>query len=132
MPSTSIKVILEAAAAGRTLEAVQLSSALLRDYPDCPYLLVFHAIFIQSLDTVEDDYTLDDAEASLLKAHEVDKSYLPALEELTHFYDIVKPAPAKARTFAKAYIEKSRKILEDMQTIVEETDNVSEDEASRE
>jgi hypothetical protein len=132
MPSTSIKVILETAVAGRTLDAVRLSKALRRDYPDCPYLLVFHAILIQSLDTVEDDYTLDDAEVSLLRAHEVDKSYLPALEELAHFYDAVKPDPAKARTFAAAYIEKIRPILERMQIIVAESDNVSDDEAKHE
>jgi hypothetical protein len=124
----NIRVILETAAAGRMTEAVRLSRALLREHPDCPYLLVFHAIFIQSLGTVDDDHTLDDAEASLLKAHEVDKSYLPALEELAHFYDAVNPDPAKARAFAKTYLEKSRKILEEMQTIVDESDTVSEDE----
>jgi hypothetical protein len=132
MSSPSIKTILETAHAGRKREALQQLSALLRGFPDCPYLLVFFSIFVLWQDSEDDGYTLDDVEAALLKAHEVDKSYLPALEELAHFYDVMKPDPAKARAFASSYIEKTRKILEDMQAIVAESGNLSEDEAEHE
>jgi hypothetical protein len=113
-----IRSILEAAAVGRTAEALADTSALLRDHPDCPYLLVLHAIFIQVHDPAGGQ-TLEDAEASLLRAHATDANYLPALEELAHYYDAVHPDPTKARAFAAAYIAKTRKILGEMQTIVE-------------
>jgi hypothetical protein len=40
-------------------------------------------------------HTLEEAEEVLLRAHSVDRSYLPALEELAHYYDAVKPDPER-------------------------------------
>jgi len=116
--STSIKSILEAAAAGKTAEALTGTIALLQERPDCPYLLVWHAVLIQVQDPVGEQ-TLEEAEASLLRAHATDANYIPALEELAHYYDAVKPDPIKARAFASAYIETSRKVLDEMQAIVD-------------
>jgi hypothetical protein len=52
----------------------------------------------------------------------VDRSYLPAQEELANYYDAVDPDPVKARAFAAAYIEKSQKILAQMRMIVDASD----------
>lgn len=121
MSMISTRSILEAAEAGRTTEALAEANALLRDHPDCPYLLVLHAVLIQVQDPTGEQ-TLEDAEASLLRAHATDPNYLPALEELAHYYDAVNCDPVKARAFAAAYIEKSRRILDEMQAIVDGSD----------
>jgi hypothetical protein len=115
--SIHIKSILEAAAAGRAADALAETNALLRDHPDCPYLLVWQAILIQVQDPAGAQ-TLEDAEASLLRAHATDSNYLPALQELAHYYDAVSPDQEKARIFASRYIEKSQKVLDEMRTIV--------------
>ena len=118
MSSISIRSILEAAAAGELAQALVRAGASLREHADCPYLLVWHAILIQAQDPAGEE-TFEDAEASLLRAHATDPNYLPALEELAHYYDAVSPDPVKARTFAAAYIEKSRRALGEMQGIVD-------------
>ena len=117
MPSTSITKILEASAAGQTGHALALSSALLEEHPDCPYLLVSHAVLIQIQDP-PGEHTHEEAEESLLRAHATDKDYLSAVEELAHFYYAVRPDAAKARLFAREYIERSRQIVERMHAIL--------------
>ena len=66
---------------------------------------------------------MSEAEECLLRAHATDPNYLPALEQLPHFYDAVSPDAAKARAFAAAYLEKSRKVLEELQDIVNSPDD---------
>ena len=117
--SRRIVPILEAARTNNISRALELSTALLKEYADCPYLLVLHSILIRMEDSEPLSQTLEEAEQVLLRAHSLDQSYLPALEELAHFYDAVSPDPAKARAFAAAYIEKGRKVLDEMQTIVD-------------
>jgi hypothetical protein len=73
MPASSITKILEAAAAGQTGRALELSSALLEEHPDCPYLLVSHAVLIQVQDPA-DEHTLEDAEESLNRARATDNN----------------------------------------------------------
>jgi hypothetical protein len=114
-----IAPILEAARVDEVSRALELSSALLKKCGDCPYLLVLHSILIRHNNSEHLSHTLQEAEESLLRAHAVDRSYLPALEELAHYYDAVDPNPEKARAFAAAYIEKGRKVLDGMQTIVD-------------
>ena len=65
---------------------------------------------------------MSEAEECLLRAHATDPNYLPALEQLPHFYDAVSPDAAKARAFAAAYLE-SRKVLEELQDIVNSPDD---------
>jgi hypothetical protein len=117
--SRRIAPILEAARIDDISRALELSTALLTECEDCPYLLVLHSILIRMEDSEPLSHTLEEAEQALLRAHSLDHSYLPALEELAHYYDAVSPDPAKARAFAAAYIEKSRKVLDEMQTIVD-------------
>jgi hypothetical protein len=113
-----ITPILKAADADDISRALELSTALLAEFDDCPYLLVLHSILIRMEDSATLSHTLEEAEQVLLQAHSVDRSYLPALEELAHFYDAVHPDPEKARAFASRYIEKSQKVLDEMRTIV--------------
>ena len=115
----SIAPILDAARADEISRALELSSALLKKYTDCPYLLVLHSILIRHDNSEQLSHTLRDAEESLLRAHSVDRSYLPALEELAHFYDAVDSNPERARAFAAAYIEKGQKVLDEMRAIVD-------------
>jgi hypothetical protein len=114
-----ITPILNAAHAGDVSRALELSTALLAEFEDCPYLLVLHSILIRMEDSETLSHTLEEAEQVLLRAHSVDKSYLPALEELAHYYDAVRPDPEKARAFASRYIEKSQKVLDEMRAIVD-------------
>jgi len=116
--SITMKSILEAAADGRTSEALAGTNALLGAHPDCPYLLVWQAILIQ-VQGPDSTQTLDDAEASLIRAHTIDPNYLPALEELAHFYDAVKCNREKAREFASRYIQRSQKIVNNLRTIID-------------
>ena len=118
MPANSITKILEAAAAGQTAHALELSSALLKEHPDCPYLLVAHAVLIQLQDPAG-EHTLEEAEASLIRAHATDNNYLPAVEELALFYYAVRPDAAKARVFAREYIRRNGEIVERMHAILE-------------
>jgi hypothetical protein len=116
--STTIKSALEAAVAGRTSEALALVNALVLERADCPYLLVWQAILIQVQDPVGPQ-TLEDAEAGLLQAYATDPNYLPAIQELAHYYDAVRPDADKALAFATQYIEKSQKILDEMRQIID-------------
>jgi hypothetical protein len=100
--------------------ALRLTTEALRGDGDCPYLLVLRAQLIQ-LDK-DSDASLADAEKCLLRAIEVDPQYLPALEEMAHFYDAVEPDLKKAQAFARQYLEQSGRILEEMQRIVAEQD----------
>jgi hypothetical protein len=116
-----ITAILEAARADDISRALELSTALLSEYEDCPYLLVLHSILIRMEDSEHLSHTLEEAEQALLRAHSLDHSYLPALEELAHYYDAVSPDAKKAHAFAAEYIEKGRKVLGEMRTIVGES-----------
>lgn len=116
MNNNGVRSILIAAGEGQTGEALTETTALLRDQPDCPYLLVWRAILIQVQDPAG-PHTLDEAEACLLRAHATDPNYLPALEELAHYYDSVNPDLEKARAFAYRYIEKAQKALDEMRRI---------------
>jgi hypothetical protein len=120
MPTVDIKTVLEAARTGEISKALAVTGALLQERADCPYLLVLHARLIQLEVDLVSGYTLADAEASLPGAHQTDPSYLPALEDLAHYYDAVDPDPVKARDFAAQYIEKNRKILEEMEQIIDD------------
>jgi hypothetical protein len=112
-----MRALLEDAAAGRLREALDRSGVLLMQQPDCLYLLVWRAILIQAQDSAEGP-TLEEAEECLLRAHATDPNYLPALEELAHFDDAIRPADVKAQTFAAAYLEKSTRPLEEMREIL--------------
>lgn len=114
---TRIKSILDAMAAGRSADALAATDALLGAHPDCPYLLVWRAVLIQVQDPAGKQ-TLEDAEASLLRAHASDPNYLPALQELAHFYHAVSRDHKKARIFASRYIEKSQELLQEMRAII--------------
>src|SRR6478672_11656856 len=105
--SRRVAPILEAARLNDISRALELSNALLSECEDCPYLLVLHSILIRMEDGETIWHSLEDAEHALLRAHSLDRSYLPAIEELAHYYDAVSPNRVKARAFAAEYIEKS-------------------------
>ena len=110
---------LEYAREGKHEQAVALVTRILASHPDCPYLLVLRALTIQMQQST-DGPTLADAEDSLLRALDVDKTYLPALEELAHFYDSVTSDRIRARVFATRYLEIVLPIVKDMQKIADD------------
>ena len=111
------RTFLEAAGTGDVRQALEVCSALLNECPDSPYLLVWRAILIQAQDDPACSLTLQDAEQSLLRAYGTDANYLPALEELAHFYDAVEPDAMKARKYAREYLDKSYEVLHQLRTI---------------
>lgn len=119
MARGGIRTVRELARSGRTDEALALTSELLRAHGDCPYLLVVRARLVQ-LSSSDPSVTLEDAEACLLAALEIDAGYAPALEELAHYYDVVCPNPAKAREFAARVLEAANTVRADMQSILDD------------
>jgi hypothetical protein len=117
--SARTRAFLEAAGAGDVRQALDVCSALLNECPDSPYLLVWRAILIQAQDDPASALTLQDAEQSLLRAYGTDANYLPALEELAHFYDAVEPDAMKARKYAREYLEKSYAVVHQLREIIE-------------
>ena len=105
--------------------ALDVTARLLARIPDCPYLLVRRGILIQLGDDEDDGLTLADAERCLLEANATDPMYLPALEELAHFYDAVRPHPQRARNYAQRYIQEAKPILEAMQSIASGQDEAN-------
>jgi hypothetical protein len=94
------------------------TDAALGQHPDCPYLLVRKAILIQTQDNGHDGYTLEDAERCLLRAHQLDDTYLEAIEELAHFYHAVKVNVAEAKRFAQRYLDRVGPIGEELREIL--------------
>jgi hypothetical protein len=114
-PSTA--AILEHAHAGEHEQAAALAGQILARHSDCPYVLVLRSLVIQMQESTTGP-NLKDAERSLLQAVDVDKSYLPALEELAHYYDAVDPDSQKARFYASRYIEIVEPVLREMKEIL--------------
>jgi hypothetical protein len=101
------------------LEALLLVEELLSRIPDCPYLLVSRAVLIM----LQEDSTgppLSEAEKDLLRAYELSPKDLDTLEELAHLYDVVIPDRAKAKQFARLYVERVQEVLAEMHAILEE------------
>lgn len=71
MPSKSMATIVEAVAADNLGQALALSSALLTEHQDCPYLFVWHAVLIQ-VQVPAGDHTLEEAEECLLREERQD------------------------------------------------------------
>lgn len=111
------RAVLEKARDGHHLEALTLIDRLLTGHPDCPYLLVFRSILI-TLENTGTGPSLREAEQDLLQASAVDKSYLPALEELAHYYDAVEPDQKKARLYAAKYVELAGQVISEMKDIL--------------
>ncbi|MGD0507543.1 MAG: hypothetical protein ABSA27_07090 [Terriglobales bacterium] len=63
---------------------------------------------------------LDEVETCLLKALGLDPEHLDALEEAAHFYDVVMPDRAKAVMYAQHYIRVAGKVVDDMQSIIDD------------
>jgi hypothetical protein len=100
---------------GAALEAIARS---LEDDPDCPYVLVLQAISTM-LNESPLGPGLEQAERALLRAVEIDGTYLPALEELAHYYDAVAPDPQRARMYASRWITVGGRVIADMHAIVD-------------
>jgi len=64
---------------------------------------------------------LDEAEASILKALELDRDNPEALEEAAHFYDVVVPNREKAINYAQRYVEVAGKVVQNMHAIIEDS-----------
>jgi hypothetical protein len=65
-----------------------------------------------------DGPSLQEAESSLLKAHELDPTLLDAIEELAHFYDAVNPDRQKAAHYATLCRDAAAKLVRDMEDIL--------------
>lgn len=118
MATGTTSSVLALARAGDTARGLEMIGEALEAQPDCPYLLVLQAVLIQAQRT-EGPLGLKDAERSLLKAYATDAGYLPAIEELAHYYDAVEPDEEKARAYARQYIDGTSEPLSRMREILE-------------
>jgi len=66
--------------------------------------------------------SLKEVEDCLLKALALNPEHLEALEEAAHFYDAVATDRQKAVHYANRYLEISRKAINDMQEIVQDSE----------
>lgn len=117
MSAASLKRVRDLARTGETEAALALTTELLTAIEACPYLLVLRARLIQVTDS-DPSLTLRDAEACLLAALEVEPNYLPALEELAHYYDSVWPDPGKAHEYATRSLAIVEELREAMRAIL--------------
>ena len=118
MATGTTSFVLALARAGDTARGLEMIGEALEVHPDCPYLLVLQAVLIQAQRT-EGPLGLKDAERSLLRAYEIDAGYLPAIEELAHYYDAVEPDQERPRAYARQYIDKTSEPLLRMRQILE-------------
>jgi hypothetical protein len=91
--------------------------------PECPELWVTKARLMMLDDHAEDHEPsgLDEIERCILHALKLNPEHLEALEEATHFYDVIIPDRDKAIMYAQRYIEVTRKAVADMQAIIDES-----------
>ena len=108
-------ILLHASKSGHEKQALADVDRLLAHHR-CPYSLVLRGILIQLQD--EDcPYPLQQAADDFLEALRIDSSYLPALEQLAHFYDAVEPNIEKAAEYAEAYLSSTTPICDEMRRI---------------
>jgi hypothetical protein len=124
MHEANVRRALSLARSGEAARALELTAKILEGEPECPYLLVLQAVLIQAQDT-DTPFTLRDAEASLLRAVDVEPGYLLALEELAHYYDAVEPDADKARSYARRYLERGASVLAAMREIAEGSEDTT-------
>jgi hypothetical protein len=94
------------------------NQALLMKHRGCADLWVTRARLLM----LEDEPlsgSLSDVERCILKALDLAPDNLDAIEEAAHYYDVVVPDRRKAVVYAKRYIGLSRKVVSDMQAIIE-------------
>jgi hypothetical protein len=63
--------------------------------------------------------TLSDVERCILKALDLAPANLEAIEEAAHYYDAIAPDRRRTVRYARLYIGHARKVVADMQSIVE-------------
>ena len=98
-------------------ERLERANESLQRDPDCPYHLVKRSIAILLQDE-DSTFTLEDAEADLLKAYESDPKHLESIEELAHYYDAVVPDQAKARRYAQLCRDAASQLIREMDEIL--------------
>jgi hypothetical protein len=82
------------------------------------YLLRGQLIQLQGESTA---YALNDAEAALKRAFELDETYFDALVELMHFYDAVCVDSSKALAYARQVKALAQKALDAAGDVLEDT-----------
>jgi len=103
-------------------DALAKVDVLLLSNPFAVQLYLLHAELIQLQDE-NTGHTLEDAEASLKRAFEIDPNNFDVLVDLMHFYDVICPNPSKAIEYATKVKSLARKALDEANEILE--DNVS-------
>lgn len=98
-------------------EALSQVDSLLSLQTESPYLWNLRGDLLQMQDTM-DGPPLEESARCYLKALELNANDLEAMESLAHFYDAVNVKPAKAKKFAKAYIEKTKTSIRAMERIL--------------
>jgi len=94
------------------------NKALLGEPRNCADLWVTRARLLM----LEDEPltgSLNDVERCIITALALAPENLEALEEAAHFYDIMAPNRRKAVMHAKRYIQLARRVVSDMQALIE-------------
>jgi hypothetical protein len=86
-------------------EALLLTSDLCIKYPFSPYLWIVRGR-LEILIGGSDTNPFGNAEKFLLCAHDINPNDTEALEELTHFYDVIEPNREEAKKFGFLLLEK--------------------------
>lgn len=103
--------------AGHFREALTEVDELLEEDEDNSNLWNLRGDLIQLLGS-QDGPPLSEARKSYTKALELNPNDLEALESLARFHDVVEINRSKAKKFAKAYLERARKSVAEMELII--------------
>ena len=121
LPKNTMTRMIDLAALWKNKEfksALAAVDDLLKSSHECPYLLRRRGMLIL---LQEDDSwpSLEEAEACLLRAHDLAPNNLDTLEELVHFYAVIIPNPDKARHYARMFEESIAEKLHRIQEVLE-------------
>jgi hypothetical protein len=102
-------------------KALWLIDKLCTKSPHSPYLWIMRAR-LEMLEGGSDSNPFGDAEKFLLIAYQINPNDFEVLEELAHFYDVIKPNQENAVKFSSLLLSKVKNLEQDMKIMLESFD----------